>query len=86
MHALQSDSTGLLTNILSMRQVQGKLTTQQKMLVLEVMKTNGSLNWTRTLLGMLHTRVLAETGSLEVSMSRDNPALRALVERLKLDT
>ncbi|EWY92037.1 hypothetical protein FOYG_08943 [Fusarium oxysporum NRRL 32931] len=86
MHALQSDSSGLLTNILSMRQVQGKLTTQQKMLVLEVMKTNDSLNWTRTLLGMLHTRVLAEIGSLEVSMSRDNPALRALVERLKLDT
>ncbi|KAH7203498.1 geranylgeranyl diphosphate synthase [Fusarium oxysporum] len=86
MHALQSDSSGLLTNILSMRRVQGKLTTQQKMLVLEVMKTNGSLDWTSTLLGMLHTRVLAEIGSLEVSMNRDNPALRALVERLKLDT
>ncbi|KAH7163774.1 geranylgeranyl diphosphate synthase [Fusarium sp. MPI-SDFR-AT-0072] len=86
MHALQSDSSGLLTNILSMRRVQGKLTTQQKMLVLEVMKTNGSLDWTSTLLGMLHTRVLAEIGRLEVSMNRDNPALRALVERLKLDT
>ncbi|EXK77648.1 hypothetical protein FOQG_17647 [Fusarium oxysporum f. sp. raphani 54005] len=86
MHALQRDSSGLLANILSMRRFQGKLTTQQKMLVLEVMKTNGSLDWTSTLLGMLHTRVLAEIGSLEVSMNRDNPALRALVERLKLDT
>ncbi|SCO76983.1 gibberellin cluster-GGPP-synthase [Fusarium oxysporum] len=86
MHALQSDSSGLLANILSMRRFQGKLTTQQKMLVLEVMKTNGSLDWTSTLLGMLHTRVLAEIGSMEVSMNRDNPALRALVERLKLDT
>ncbi|KAJ4078334.1 geranylgeranyl pyrophosphate synthetase [Fusarium oxysporum] len=86
MHALQRDSSGLLANILSMRRFQGKLTTQQKMLVLEVMKTNGSLDWTSTLLGMLHTRVLAEIGSMEVSMNRDNPALRALVERLKLDT
>ncbi|KAF4956800.1 hypothetical protein FGADI_3582 [Fusarium gaditjirri] len=85
-HALQSDSSGLLTNILSMRRVQGKLTTQQKMLVLELMKTNGSLDWTSTLLGMLHTRVSAEIESLEVSMDRENPALRALVERLKLDT
>ncbi|KAF5672647.1 geranylgeranyl diphosphate synthase [Fusarium circinatum] len=84
MHALQSDTSGLLTNILSMRRVQGKLTTEQKMLVLEVMKSNGSLDWTSTLLGMLHTRVLAEIGSLELSMNRDNPALRALVERLKL--
>ncbi|KAG9502204.1 geranylgeranyl diphosphate synthase 2 [Fusarium musae] len=86
MHALQSDSSGLLTNILSMRRVQGKLTTQQKMLVLEVMKANGSLEWTSALLGMLHTRVLTEIGSLEVSLNRDNPALRALVERLKLET
>ncbi|TVY66137.1 Geranylgeranyl pyrophosphate synthase 2 [Fusarium oxysporum f. sp. cubense] len=86
MHALQSDSSGLLANILSIRRFQGKLTTQQKMLVLEVMKTNGSLDWTSTLLGMLHTRVLAEIGSMEVSMNKDNPALRALVERLKLDT
>ncbi|KAF5617217.1 geranylgeranyl diphosphate synthase [Fusarium tjaetaba] len=86
MHALQSDSSGLLTNILSMRRVQGRLTTQQKMLVLEVMKANGSLEWTSALLGMLHTRVLAEIGSLEVSLNRDNPALRALVERLKLET
>ncbi|KAF5618362.1 geranylgeranyl diphosphate synthase [Fusarium sp. NRRL 52700] len=85
MHALQSDSSGLLTNILSMRRVQGKLTAQQKMLVLEVMRTNGSLDWTSTLLGILHTRVLAEIGSLEVSMNRDNPTLRALVERLKLE-
>ncbi|KAF5713249.1 geranylgeranyl diphosphate synthase [Fusarium mundagurra] len=85
-HALRSDSSGLLTNILSMRRVQGKLTTQQKMLVLEVMKANGSLDWTCTLLGMLHTRVLAEIGSLEVRLNRDNPALRALVERLKLET
>ncbi|KAF4431008.1 geranylgeranyl diphosphate synthase [Fusarium acutatum] len=84
MHALQSDSSGLLTNILSMRRVQEQLTTQQKMLVLEVMKTNGSLDWTSTLLGMLHTRVLAEIESLEVSLNRDNHALRALVERLKL--
>ncbi|KAF5576189.1 geranylgeranyl diphosphate synthase [Fusarium pseudoanthophilum] len=86
MHALQSDSSGLLTNILSMRRVQGKLTTQQKMVVLEVMKANGSLEWTSALLGMLHTRVLAEIGSLELSLNRDNPALRALVERLKLET
>lgn len=86
MHALQSDSSGLLTNILSMRRVQGNLTAQQKMLVLEVMKINGSLDWTSALLGMLHTRVLAEIGSLEASMNRDNPALKALVERLKLGT
>lgn len=69
-----------------MRRVQGKLTTQQKMLVLEVMKTNGSLDWTSKLLGMLHTRVVAEIDSLEISMKRDNPALRALVERLKPET
>lgn len=83
-HALQTDSSDLLTNILSMRRVQGKLTVQQKMLVLEVMKTNGSLDWTSTLLGILHTRVVAEIESLEVGMKRDNHGLRALVERLKL--
>jgi hypothetical protein len=86
MHALQSDSSGLLTNILSMRRVQGKLTMEQKMLVLEVMRANASLDWTSALLGMLHTRVLAEIASLEVSLNRDNPTLRALVERLKLET
>ncbi|KAF5662514.1 gibberellin cluster-GGPP-synthase [Fusarium denticulatum] len=86
MHALHSDSSGLLTNILSMRRVQGKLTAQQKILVLEVMKASGSLEWTSTLLGMLHTRVIAEIGNLEASLNRDNPALRALVERLKLET
>nr|CAP74388.1 geranylgeranyl diphosphate synthase [Fusarium proliferatum] len=85
-HALQTDSSDLLINVLSMRRVQGKLTTQQKMLVLEVMKTNGSLDWTSKLLGMLHTRVVAEIDSLEISMKRDNPALRALVERLKPET
>ncbi|KAF5638643.1 gibberellin cluster-GGPP-synthase [Fusarium sp. NRRL 25303] len=85
-HALQTDSSDLLTNILSMRRVQGKLTAQQKMLILEVMKTNGSLDWTSKLLGMLHTRVVAEIESLEVSTKRDNHGLRALVERLKLET
>ncbi|KAF5965363.1 geranylgeranyl diphosphate synthase, partial [Fusarium coicis] len=64
-HALQSDSSGLLTNILSMRRVQGKLSREQKMLVLEVMRANGSLDWTSALLGMLHSRVVAEIGSLE---------------------
>ncbi|KAG4271065.1 fusicoccadiene synthase [Fusarium proliferatum] len=85
-HALQTDPSDLLINVLSMRRVQGKLTTQQKMLVLEVMKTNGSLDWTSKLLGMLHTRVVAEIDSLEISMKRDNPALKALVERLKPET
>ncbi|CVL00449.1 fusicoccadiene synthase [Fusarium proliferatum] len=85
-HALQTDPSDLLINVLSMRRVQGKLTTQQKMLVLEVMKTNGSLDWTSKLLGMLHTRVVAEIDSLEISMKRDNPALKALVERLKSET
>ncbi|KAI6774713.1 hypothetical protein HG530_001471 [Fusarium avenaceum] len=83
-HALQSDSSGFLTNILSMRRVHGKLTAEQKMLVLEVMKANGSLDWTSVLLGMLHSRVLAEIGTLEVRMNKDNPAMKALVERLKL--
>ncbi|CZS79475.1 unnamed protein product [Fusarium graminearum] len=85
-HALQTDPSDLLINVLSMRRVQGKLTIKQKMLVLEVMKTNGSLDWTSKLLGMLHIRVVAEVDSLEVSMKRDNPALRALVERLKPET
>lgn len=85
-HALQTDPSDLLINVLSMRRVQGKLTTQQKMLVLEVMKTNGSLDWTSKLLGMLHTRVVAEIDSLEISMKKDNPALKALVERLKPET
>ncbi|KAF4341568.1 geranylgeranyl diphosphate synthase [Fusarium beomiforme] len=86
MHALQSDSTGLLTNVLSMRRLQGSFTREQKTLVLELMKANGSLDWTRLLLSALHDRVLTEIGRLEKMAGKDNTALRALVERLKLET
>ncbi|KAH6956089.1 geranylgeranyl diphosphate synthase [Fusarium avenaceum] len=83
-HALQSDSSGILTNMLSMRRTQGCLTPEQKALMLNRMEASGSLEWTRLLLNDLHQQMIAEIRKLEEVTDRDNPALRALVERLRL--
>ncbi|GKU11291.1 unnamed protein product [Fusarium langsethiae] len=86
LHALQRDSSGILTNMLSMRRVQGSLTVEQKRLMLHEMKVNGSLDWTELLIGALCERTLTEIGRLERETNKDNPALKVLVERLRLDS
>lgn len=70
--------------MLSMRRTQGCLTPEQKALMFNRMEASGSLEWTRLLLNDLHQHMIAEIRKLEEVTDRDNPALRALVERLRL--
>ncbi|KAJ3544466.1 hypothetical protein NM208_g878 [Fusarium decemcellulare] len=84
LHALQSDRGGLLTNMLSARRTQGRLTVQQKVLILDQMKAGGSLSWTRSLIDDLHEQMMTEIERLERELNKDNPALRKLVKLLKL--
>ncbi|KAK7417310.1 geranylgeranyl pyrophosphate synthetase [Neonectria magnoliae] len=86
LHALQHDSTGILTSMLSMRRTQGRLTVQQKVLMLERMEACGSLGWTKSLLGDLDGQILAEIGNLEGETGTGKTTLRRLVELLKLDS
>ncbi|KAK7418726.1 geranylgeranyl pyrophosphate synthetase [Neonectria punicea] len=85
LHALQHDSTGILTSMLSMRRTQGRLSVQQKVLMLERMEACDSLEWTKSLLGDLDGQILAEIGNLEGETGMGKTTLRRLVELLKLD-
>ncbi|KAF5006548.1 hypothetical protein FDECE_7074 [Fusarium decemcellulare] len=85
LHALQNDNSGLLMNILSTRRTQGRLTVQQKALILDQMEASGSLSWTRSLIDDLHEQLITGIERLEKELNRNNPALRKLVKLLKLD-
>ncbi|KAK8023884.1 geranylgeranyl diphosphate synthase [Apiospora rasikravindrae] len=85
-HALQNaDDTGrpLLESMLSMRRTQGKLTVEQKLLMLGQIRTCGSLGWTGSLLDDLHRQTVAEICSLEEVFGRENHDLRALADMLQ---
>ncbi|KAI1874890.1 uncharacterized protein JN550_002319 [Neoarthrinium moseri] len=83
-HALQNDSGGLLLrNMISTRRVQGKLTIQQKALMLDRIRSCGSLEWTVSLLSDIHQRAIADIGLLEKDIGRVNYELRSLVEMLQ---
>ncbi|KAI8648053.1 Gibberellin cluster-GGPP-synthase [Fusarium sp. Ph1] len=85
LHSLQSDDNGLLTNMLSARRSQGRLTVEQKILMLDQMRISDSLGWTKALLGDLHEQILTEIRRLEKCMNRGNGALWRLVDLLKLE-
>ncbi|KPM42335.1 hypothetical protein AK830_g4208 [Neonectria ditissima] len=84
-HAIQTDTEGfLLANLLSTRRAQGKLTPQQKMLVLDRIKASGGFEVTRSILSDLHVQVMTEIEGLECGFNKQNGQIRALAERLRL--
>ncbi|KAI0096558.1 geranylgeranyl diphosphate synthase [Daldinia grandis] len=83
-HALQNDAGGfLLGSVLSTRRVQGKLTTEQKLLVLDQVRACGSLEWTSSLLSDLLEQTVVEIRRLEEAFDKENYDLRALVDMLQ---
>jgi hypothetical protein len=71
-----------IRNILSTRRALGKLTQEQKILVLESMKRANSLVYTRTVLRHLHKEIGCEIQVLEKACNSDNVQLKMMWEML----
>ncbi|KAI1656206.1 geranylgeranyl diphosphate synthase [Daldinia decipiens] len=83
-HALQNDAGRfLLGSVLSTRRIQGRLTTEQKLLVLDQVRACGSLEWTSSLLNDLLQQTVAEIRRLEKAFDKENYDLRALADMLQ---
>ena len=78
-HLLLKEPDNLIVrNMLSTRRIQGHLSLEQKMIVLEEFERAGSFTFTRTVLQDLHRDVGQEIQSLEAAFGIENPQLRAL--------
>ncbi|KAF5024597.1 hypothetical protein F66182_3360 [Fusarium sp. NRRL 66182] len=84
-HAVKSNQEGvLLSNMISMRRTQGKLSHQQKVLVLEQIKASGGFERTEAVLGELHRQIVTEVCALEASFCQENPDMRVLTDLLSI--
>ena len=84
-HLLLKEPDNLIVrNMLSTRCIQGHLSLEQKMIVLEEFKQAGSLTFARKVLEDLHRDICQEIQSLEAAFGIGNPLLRALWELLRV--
>ncbi|KAJ4245528.1 geranylgeranyl pyrophosphate synthetase [Fusarium torreyae] len=84
-HAIENNQDGyLLQNLISTRRTLGKLTQQQKMLVLDIVRSSGGFERTETALNELHRQIVTEVGSLEVTLCQTNAEMRALTDLLSI--
>jgi geranylgeranyl pyrophosphate synthase len=83
LHLLHAEPENMqIRNILSTRRALGKLTQEQKVLVLESMKRANSLAYTRTVLRHLHKEIGCEIQVLEKACNSDNVQLKMMWEML----
>ena len=74
-----------LRGLLQRRRFGGKLTREQKELVLEEMKSTGSLGYTLGILQKLHVEIELEVRNLEHAFGAENFEMRALLSLLKCE-
>lgn len=82
-HSLQKGDP-LLQNILQQRKISGSLTMEMKMVVLERLKANGSLDYTLSVLKELHELVKKELEDLERKTKTKNWILWQVLHQLKV--
>jgi geranylgeranyl pyrophosphate synthase len=73
-----------LKGILQQRKIKGRLTVEQKSMILERMKDAGSLGYTLRVLNTLYDAIEAEISSLEDGFDKKNFELRLMVEALRV--
>jgi len=84
-HCLNSDSEHLqLREVLQRRREMGCLSKELKLLVLEQLKSSGSMEYTCRTLRRLQTQIEAEVRRLEVVTGRKNWVLRLLLQKLTI--
>ncbi|KAF4950620.1 hypothetical protein FSARC_13125 [Fusarium sarcochroum] len=84
-HAIENNQDGyLLQNLISTRRTQGKLTRQQKMLVLDIIRNTGGFERTEAALNELHRQIITEVGSLEATFGQKNADIRVLTDLLSI--
>lgn len=82
-HALQSKSL-ILQSLLSTRHIQGYLTREQKLIILNEMKTTGSLEFTRLVLDNLYQDLQSEIDTIGQGFGIGNVQLRQLIDLFRL--
>jgi geranylgeranyl pyrophosphate synthase len=84
-HALHCTSRGmLLRGLLQRRKVEGKLTREQKDLILFELRATGSFEYTLRTLRSLHAEIDSEIKRLERTIGKDNFELRLLLNVLQI--
>ena len=73
-----------LRAFLKKRRLEGKLSNEAKREVLAIMKRTKSLDYTVSVLGLLHSELNKEVGSLETKFGEENFSLRLMLEMLKV--
>lgn len=86
-HALNTLTEGkniVLRNILTQRRINGSLTLEHKVLVLELLAEAGSLPYTLDALRLLQNQVDVELDLIEAETGMENFELRAVIEMVKV--
>lgn len=84
LRTIQGQARLLFISTLSARRVQGRLTHEQRQLVLETVKACGALDWTKSILTDLHAHLMGLVERVEVDLGDKNPILRASVELIRI--
>nr|A2PZA5.1 RecName: Full=Fusicoccadiene synthase; Short=FS; AltName: Full=Fusicoccin A biosynthetic gene clusters protein 1; AltName: Full=PaDC4:GGS; Includes: RecName: Full=Fusicocca-2,10(14)-diene synthase; AltName: Full=Diterpene cyclase 4; Short=DC 4; Includes: RecName: Full=Geranylgeranyl diphosphate synthase; Short=GGDP synthase; Short=GGS [Diaporthe amygdali]BAF45924.1 fusicoccadiene synthase [Diaporthe amygdali]BAF45925.1 fusicoccadiene synthase [Diaporthe amygdali] len=73
-----------LLNVLSTGRKHGGMTLEQKQFVLDIIEEEKSLDYTRSVMMDLHVQLRAEIGRIEILLDSPNPAMRLLLELLRV--
>ena len=84
-HAIQNSSLKIqLLSILQERRAVGKLSLEQKQLVLDHMNRTKSLEYTKTCLDILFNEIKQEVRAVETAFGTENPILKLLLEKVRV--
>lgn len=83
-HRTQGRQSIQLASLLSTRRAQGKLTREQKQLILDQIKASGGLSWTESVVKELFSQLVHDIQALETDFGVENPVIRASLELLRI--